>query len=67
VDWALSQVLDDNRKLRQRIDVLEEQLSAAREVKAEVKRLETSDDTSDNVNAWIIKEPKRVGMLFAFR
>ena len=62
MDWALSQVLDDNQKLRQRIDVLEEQLSAAREVKAEVKRLETADDTSDNVNAWIIKEPKRVGM-----
>lgn len=65
LDFALCQLQEDNKTLRQRVDHLEELLAEAR-----ANRFHKSPTGSaftqasdDDCGLWIIKDPKRIGKL----
>lgn len=65
IDWALSQVQDDNKALRTRIDELEELLAEARSSLQEKSKTGSTltQGADDNHGPWMIKDPKRIGMI----
>ncbi|WAR06495.1 CACO2-like protein [Mya arenaria] len=65
VDWALSEVLDENRKLREHMDALEERLADSRTTTSEVRHqhADVTTETDDEYESWIVKDPKRIARL----
>ncbi|KAL4228911.1 hypothetical protein ACF0H5_011951 [Mactra antiquata] len=66
LEWALTQVQDDNRSLQRRVDQLEELLAEARAER--VHRSNTTTSTfvtacEEECGIWIMKDPRRIARL----
>ena len=64
LDWALNQVQEDNKALRNRVDDLERLLFEARSQLHERPQTDSGvlKVSDDEYGTWVVRDPKRIGI-----